>query len=99
MKYNFNTIWQTVLSYLRLDRLSWIFIGLSVILNIILWVIWSRIHFSIFSIFLVTGILILNIILSIAFDSKGQIISYTLLGTALFCQILVAILLYNSVYF
>ncbi len=99
MKLNLNNILQILKAYLKLDKLSWIFIGLSVIINIILWIIWSRIHFNIFSILLVTGILVLNIILSIIFDSKGQIISYTLLGTALFCQILMGILLYNSVYF
>lgn len=99
MKINFPTIWQIIISYLRLDRLSWIFIILSVIINIILWVIWFKIHYSQLSIVYATTVLVVNSFLAIIFDSRGKIITYSLLITALFCQILMAILLYNSIYF
>lgn len=99
MKLNFNTIWQLMVSYLSLDKFSWILFGISFIINIILWIVWYKIHFNVFSIILVTTILVINFILTILFDSKGQIISYLLLGVGLLCQILLSVLLINSVYF
>ncbi len=98
MKLNIQAIWQLMVSYLSLDKFSWILFGLSLIINIILWFIWYKIHFNVFSILVVTFILVINFLLTIFFDSKGQIVSYLLLGVALLCQIFLSVLLINSVY-
>lgn len=85
-------------SYFTLDTYSWLVFILAVIINISLWIANAKFNLNINSLIMATTFLLINFVLSVVFDTKGQIVSYILLTTALFCQLLLGILVLNLFY-
>jgi len=90
MKFEIKKIWD----YFYLDKLSWIFLILGIILNLVLWYIWIyKARFSDNAMFYSSGVLVVNAFLSFLFVRKEIIIPYFLLGAAVLVQIFALVLL------
>jgi hypothetical protein len=89
-----NKIWQTIKSFIYLDKMSWVLLVLALIGNTTLWYVWIyKIHFSQTTMFYCTAVIGVNFILSFLFSRKDPIIPYFLLFSALLVQLFILILL------
>jgi len=95
MKKILSTIWlflKSLTEYLWLDRISILFFVLALILNIILWIYWRQnSYYSLKSLYLTSGVLIINLFLALFVARRERLTSMLLAGTAFSVQVLILI--------
>lgn len=90
---------QFIKQYLVLEKISWILVISSVIANLILWYLRFNItQYNIIILYYSTGVLILNVVLSLIFSQKSVLVEYLFLSTAFLVQVFALILLYHTIY-
>lgn len=94
MKISLSNLTEKISFYLYFDKLSWIFLILTLIFNLILWLVWLlKTHYNIYIVGFASFAMLVNFALVILFIRKDIIIIYFLLGSTCFVQILILILL------
>jgi len=84
--------------YLVFEKISWIILGLALVINIILWILWHyKSQYNNFALYYSTGVLLVNAILAFFIAKKEVLVEYLLIGGAFFVQILTLILLLHTI--
>lgn len=78
---------------IQLSKLGWGFLIIAVLANLVLWLIWFKIHFSLTVLLFSVCVVVLNIFLSFSLSRKDYLFGDFLLGTALLIQLLFLLLI------